>query len=238
MPFIQGEHCWKNIVQYRRWQLWGIEILERQQMYKVAMNENDEWNFKKCSDYTTKNGEMFKQKWHWPSHSLHDWGHQHNHWLYLKVFLFHINFSLTGQRRSLGQQFKENLPTYPHKLLHSSCRVFLPMGVWSDWTKRFTAIDVDSGKSILFVPKLAESYTTWMGKWVKQVFKEPCAQCAVIISCCQSSTLGLEGRTEVNLPVKPMTPNQQIVENVHVRSFHFNFHKSFTKDRNLFLMWN
>lgn len=102
----------------------------------------------------------------------------------------------------------------------------------------YTAIDVDSGKSILFVPKLAESYTTWKGKWAKQVFKEPCAQCAVIISCCQSSTLGLEGRTEVNVPVKPRTPSQQIAENLHVRSFHFNFHKSFTKDRNLFPMCN
>lgn len=222
MPFIQGERCWKNIVQYRRWQLWGIEIMERQQMYKVIMNGNDEWNFKKCSDDTTKNGEMLKQKWHWPSHPLHDWSHQHNHWLYLKVFLFHINFSLTGQLRSLGQRFKENLPTYPHKLLHSSCRGFLPMAVWSDWTKGLRCHWCGLWEIHSFC-----SQTGWklhylgMGKWVKQVFKEPRAQCAVIISCCQSSTPGLEGRTEVNLPVKPRTPNQQIVENIHVRSFHF-----------------
>uniref|UniRef100_A0A668AA42 Xaa-Pro dipeptidase n=1 Tax=Myripristis murdjan TaxID=586833 RepID=A0A668AA42_9TELE len=48
----------------------------------------------------------------------------------------------------------------------------------------FAAIDVDSGKSILFVPKLPESYATWMGEiYPKQHFKERYAVDEVHYTC-------------------------------------------------------
>lgn len=30
----------------------------------------------------------------------------------------------------------------------------------------FGALDVDSGNSMLFIPRLPEEYVVWMGKWV------------------------------------------------------------------------
>uniref|UniRef100_A0A672ZIV2 Xaa-Pro dipeptidase n=1 Tax=Sphaeramia orbicularis TaxID=375764 RepID=A0A672ZIV2_9TELE len=48
----------------------------------------------------------------------------------------------------------------------------------------FGAIDVDSGKSILFVPKLPESYATWMGEiFSKEHFKQKYAVDEVQFTC-------------------------------------------------------
>ena len=36
----------------------------------------------------------------------------------------------------------------------------------------YGTLEVDSGKSILFIPRLPEEYAVWMGKWVLFSFKE------------------------------------------------------------------
>uniref|UniRef100_A0A672ZKV4 Xaa-Pro dipeptidase n=1 Tax=Sphaeramia orbicularis TaxID=375764 RepID=A0A672ZKV4_9TELE len=56
----------------------------------------------------------------------------------------------------------------------------------------FGAIDVDSGKSILFVPKLPESYATWMGEiFSKEHFKQKYAVDEVQFTCDVSAARGL-----------------------------------------------